>query len=64
MSTRRDAALGVIARLSQPLGHFIAGEAVAGRGEAFDILEPATGGVLGQAVDATTAEVDAAVAAA
>jgi 5-carboxymethyl-2-hydroxymuconic-semialdehyde dehydrogenase len=64
MSIRRDAALGVIARLSQPLGHFIAGEAVAGTGDAFDVLEPGTGDVLGQAVDATTAEVDAAVAAA
>ena len=46
------------------LGHFIGGGAVSGEGPAFDIHEPATGAVLGQATDATEAELNAAVAAA
>ena len=47
-----------------PLGHFIAGKRVKGQGKPFDIFEPATGQRLGEACDATAAEVDAAVASA
>jgi 5-carboxymethyl-2-hydroxymuconic-semialdehyde dehydrogenase len=54
----------VATHATQPLGHFINGENVAGTGEAFDVFEPATGGVLGQASDASAVQVDAAVAAA
>ncbi len=62
---RREAALGIIApHRAQSLGHFIAGAAVAGEGTTFDVFEPATGEVIGQARDATSAEVDAAVEAA
>ncbi|MBE7218288.1 MAG: aldehyde dehydrogenase family protein, partial [Caulobacteraceae bacterium] len=64
-SERRDRALQAVeAYRRDGLGHFIAGRAVAGAGPAFDILEPATGEVLGQARDATEAEVEQAVAAA
>ena len=62
---RRDTALNAIApHRAQPLGHYIAGAAVNGEGEAFDVFEPATGAVLGQARDATASEVDSAVDAA
>ena len=62
---RRATALEIIApHRAQPLGHFIGGVAVAGEGTAFDVFEPATGDVLGQARDATAGEVDAAVQAA
>lgn len=46
------------------LGHYVGGRAVSGEGMEFDVFEPATGRVLGQARDATGAEVDAAVEAA
>jgi len=64
MPSSREAALTTVARMPSPLGHFIAGQSVVGGGTPFDVLEPATGGVIGQAVDATADEVDAAVAAA
>lgn len=48
----------------EPLGHFISGAAVSGEGQVFDVFEPATGDVLGQARDATAGEVDNAVEAA
>lgn len=47
-----------------PLGHFIGGEAVPGRGQAFDILDPSRGSVLGKATDATADEIEAAASAA
>src|SRR5690242_7477944 len=63
--TMRAKALEAISRFGpQPLGHFIGGTPVNGQGRAFDVTEPATGDRLGQATDATAAEVDAAVAAA
>jgi len=62
---RRASALNAIASYQQDgLGHFIGGKSVAGEGKPFDVYEPATGGVLGQTRDATSAEVDAAVDAA
>ncbi|QNA85500.1 5-carboxymethyl-2-hydroxymuconate semialdehyde dehydrogenase [Sphingomonas sp. So64.6b] len=64
MPSSREAALATVARMPNPLGHFIAGESVAAGGQPFDVLEPATGGVIGQAFDASPDEVDAAVAAA
>src|SRR5690606_17822783 len=64
MSSRRDSALASLARLPKNLGHYINGRIVEGEGTAFDVLEPATGAVLGQATDATAAELDAAVGAA
>ena len=58
-------ALSAVRRVGgSALGHFIGGGAVSGEGPAFDIHEPATGAVLGQATDATEAELNAAVAAA
>lgn len=61
----RARALEAISRFGpEPLAHFIGGAPVTGAGRPFDVYEPATGGVLGQAVDATESEVDAAVAAA
>jgi 5-carboxymethyl-2-hydroxymuconic-semialdehyde dehydrogenase len=49
----------------KPLGHFIDGQPteVAG-GEPFDVLDPSTGEVLGQALAGTAAEIDTAAAAA
>ncbi|MDE2013179.1 MAG: 5-carboxymethyl-2-hydroxymuconate semialdehyde dehydrogenase [Alphaproteobacteria bacterium] len=64
MSARRSSALETVARLGDPLGHFIAGQAVRGEGATFAIYEPATGETLGQACDATEAELNDAVAAA
>ena len=64
MDKRSLALAQISAYSSAPLGHFIAGASVAGQGEAFDVFEPATGAVLGQARDATQQELDAAVAAA
>ena len=62
---RRATALETITpHRAEPLGHFVAGVAVAGEGEAFEVFEPATGDVLGQVRDATEGEVDAAVQAA
>lgn len=64
MSARRSSALETVARLGDPLGHFIAGKAVRGDGATFAVYEPATGETLGQASDATEAELNDAVAAA
>jgi 5-carboxymethyl-2-hydroxymuconic-semialdehyde dehydrogenase len=65
MSNKRALALEAVARLgNKPLGHFIGGRSVAGEGTPFDVLEPGTGGVIGQACDASEAQLDAAVAAA
>jgi 5-carboxymethyl-2-hydroxymuconic-semialdehyde dehydrogenase len=62
---RRSNALNTIAvHRRTPLGHFIGGQSVDGEGQVFDVTEPATGEVLGQARDATSAELNAAVAAA
>jgi 5-carboxymethyl-2-hydroxymuconic-semialdehyde dehydrogenase len=62
---RKNLALGAVARFADGgLGHFIAGRSVDGAGAAFDVTDPATGGVLGQLKDATAGEVDAAVDAA
>src|SRR5687768_2006658 len=64
-NARRASALNTIsAHRDRPLGHFIDGKPVDGTGEAFDVYEPATGGVLGQARDASEVELNAAVAAA
>lgn len=64
MSSRRQSAVATLGRLPSPLGHYIDGKPVAGDGTPFDVLEPATGQVLGQAVDATAGELDSAVKAA
>ncbi|MGN6059400.1 MAG: 5-carboxymethyl-2-hydroxymuconate semialdehyde dehydrogenase [Sphingomicrobium sp.] len=49
----------------EPLGHFIDGHPSTGsRGELFEVLDPSTGEVLGQALAGTAAEVDLAAAAA
>lgn len=65
MSDKRSLALDTVARFGPgPLGHFIDGRAVAAQGTPFDVFEPATGGVLGQASDASEAQLNAAVAAA
>ena len=65
MTDKRALAIGAIDRFTAaPLGHFIAGQPVAGEGPLFDVLEPATGSVLGQCADATEAQLEAAIAAA
>lgn len=65
MSSKRDLALGAIQKLGNgPLGHFIAGRAVAGEGTPFEVLEPGTGEVIGHACDASEAQLEAAVEAA
>lgn len=65
MGDNYETAQAVINRLSaQPLGHFYGGKAVSGEGQQFDVFEPATGKVLGQARDASEQELNAAVAAA
>jgi 5-carboxymethyl-2-hydroxymuconic-semialdehyde dehydrogenase len=61
---RRDLALAAVDRFEKPLGHFIAGAPVTGRGACVDVLEPGTGEVLGQSSDATPEQLEAAVAAA
>jgi 5-carboxymethyl-2-hydroxymuconic-semialdehyde dehydrogenase len=61
----REIALGAIRRLGDvPLGHFINGAPKAGAGDRFDVIEPASGKVIGQAADATADELEAAVSAA
>ncbi len=60
--SNRDRALEIVG--NNRLGHFIDGQAVAGEGIAFDVTEPATGDIVGQAMDATAQELDHAVAAA
>ncbi|QGP80420.1 5-carboxymethyl-2-hydroxymuconate semialdehyde dehydrogenase [Sphingobium sp. CAP-1] len=65
MTAKRDLALSAIATFGpHPLGHYIGGAPVAGTGASFDITEPGTGGLLGQATDASESELNAAVAAA
>ncbi|WP_321490108.1 5-carboxymethyl-2-hydroxymuconate semialdehyde dehydrogenase [uncultured Hyphomonas sp.] len=60
----RDLALAATqAFRSAPLGHFYQGKAVSGAGPVYDVIEPATGGVLGQLHDATEEELNAAVGA-
>ena len=62
---RRKIAMGAIAPFTgQPLGHFVDGVAVAGEGASFAVTDPSTGAQLGEARDASEAELDAAVAAA
>ena len=60
----RERALEYLARLNdKPLGHFIDGAAIDGAGgEPFDVLDPSTGRVLGQARAGTAADIDAAAA--
>jgi 5-carboxymethyl-2-hydroxymuconic-semialdehyde dehydrogenase len=62
----REQAIGHLERLrSQPLGHFIDGEATAGAGgEPFDVLDPSTGERIGEVLAGTAQDVDAAAAAA
>ncbi len=65
MTDKRALALSAVAKLgAAPLGHFYGGVSVPGEGTPFDVLEPGTGGVIGQACDASEAQVNAAVAAA
>lgn len=61
VNSRRDKALEKVASFGGVLGHYIDGKNVAGLGEKFEITEPATGAVLGEAVDATEAELNDAV---
>jgi 5-carboxymethyl-2-hydroxymuconic-semialdehyde dehydrogenase len=63
-ANRREAALATLRRLPNPLGHFIGGQSVTGSGPLFSVFEPATGEELGQAHDASEAELQSAVAAA
>ncbi len=65
MAGNRALALGAIEKYKNaPLGHFVNGASLPGEGAAFDVLEPGTGEVLGQACDASEAQLEAAVAAA
>lgn len=65
MSDKRAVALAAINGFGPgPLGHFINGRTVAAEGNCFDVIEPATAKVIGQAGDASETQVDAAVAAA
>ena len=64
MAGNRALALGAIEKYKNaPLGHFVNGASLPGEGAAFDVLEPGTGEVLGQACDASEAQLEAAVAA-
>jgi len=65
-ASNRQGAFDHLARLTaEPLGHFIDGKATAGeRGPAFDVFDPSTGAVLGQAIAGTHGDVDAAARAA
>lgn len=62
----RTRASAYLARFrDEPLGHFIDGEATAGRGgEPFDVTDPSDGRLLGRAIAGTAADVDAAARAA
>ena len=65
MAGNRALALGAIEKYKNaPLGHFVNGASLPGEGAAFDVLEPGAGEVLGQACDASEAQLEAAVAAA
>jgi 5-carboxymethyl-2-hydroxymuconic-semialdehyde dehydrogenase len=48
----------------KPLDHFIDGQPSIGAGDMFEVLDPSTGEVLGEAVAGTAADIDAATAAA
>lgn len=62
---RRAQALKAVAPFREtPLGHFVGGRDRPGEGALFDIFEPASGRVLGQARDATEQDLNLAVAAA
>jgi len=64
-STCRELALNVTSGFRDaPLGHFIDGRSVEGAGRAFPVFDPSSGEELGHAVDATEAELNAAVSAA
>lgn len=64
-NARRASALKAISAFQQgPLGHFVGGVDVPGTGAPFEVIEPATGEPLGQARDASQAELEQAVAAA
>ena len=54
----------VSAHQERGLGHFFDGRPVDGEGKAFEVFEPGTGQVLGEARDATSSELNHAVAAA
>jgi 5-carboxymethyl-2-hydroxymuconic-semialdehyde dehydrogenase len=62
----RQRALDALERLaSEPLGHFIDGQVTVGSaGEPFDVFDPSTGAVLGQAIAGTAGDIDAAAQAA
>ena len=62
----RKRALEHLARFrDEPLGHFVDGQPMHGADcESFDVLDPSTGDVLGQALAGTAADIDAAAAAA
>src|SRR5690349_14291370 len=64
--TNRKRAHGYLARFTdRPLGHFIEGQPTDGaNGQAFDVLDPSTGEVLGQALAGTSADTDTAATAA
>lgn len=62
---KKGLAAEVIAGLArEPLGHFIGGAPVPADGRTIDVLEPATGRVIGQVADASEEQLDAAVASA
>jgi 5-carboxymethyl-2-hydroxymuconic-semialdehyde dehydrogenase len=62
----RERAIAHLARFQrEPLGHFIDGHPTAGEGgEPFDVLDPSTGKVIGQARAGTEGDIDAAARAA
>jgi 5-carboxymethyl-2-hydroxymuconic-semialdehyde dehydrogenase len=62
----REQALQHLGRFrDKPLGHFIDGQPTEGAGgESFDVLDPSTGEILGQALAGTAEDIDAAAAAA
>jgi 5-carboxymethyl-2-hydroxymuconic-semialdehyde dehydrogenase len=65
-ASNRQKAFDYVARLTaEPLGHFIDGQATAGEGgQPFDVFDPTTGAVLGQAIAGTRADIDTAARAA
>lgn len=65
MSDKRERAMEIVRGPEMAsLGHFVAGASVPAKGDAFDVFDPSTGQVIGQGHDATTEELEAAVAAA
>ena len=65
-ASNRAKAFAYLERLTAgPLGHFIDGEATAGEGgQQFDVFDPTTGAVLGQAIAGTQKDIDVAARAA